>query len=40
VATSRTIVMESADVVEPHQQPLGKTNLPALDPDAYIEPLY
>ncbi len=40
VATSRTVVVETADVVEPNQQPPGRTNLPALDPDAYIEPLY
>ena len=39
VATSRTIVMESADV-EPNPPPPDKTNLPALDQDAYIEPLY
>ncbi len=40
VATSRTVVMESADVVEPDQPPPDKTKLLPLDPDAYVEPLY
>jgi len=40
VATSRTIVMESADVADQNQQPPDKVALPHLDPDAYIEPLY
>ena len=40
VATSRTVVMETTDLTEPNQPPPDKTNLPALDQDAYIEPLY
>jgi HTH-type transcriptional regulator, sugar sensing transcriptional regulator len=40
VATSRTIVMESADLAEPNKPQPGKPDLPALDSDAYIEPLY
>jgi hypothetical protein len=39
VATSRTVVMESVNLIEPNQ-PLDKTDLPALDQDAFIEPLY
>jgi hypothetical protein len=40
VATSRTIVMESTDITEPNQPPPDKADLPALDLDSYIEPLY
>jgi len=40
VATSRTVVMESVDLIEPNQPPPDKTDLPALDQDAFIEPLY
>jgi hypothetical protein len=39
VATSRTVVMETTDLTEPNQPP-DKTDLPALDQDAFIEPLY
>ena len=40
VATSRTVVLESADIVEPDQPQPDQTKLPPLDPDAYVEPLY
>jgi sugar-specific transcriptional regulator TrmB len=40
VATSRTVVMESADLAEPNQPPPDKTKQLPLDPDAYVEPLY
>jgi sugar-specific transcriptional regulator TrmB len=40
VATSRTVVMESADLTEPDELPLDKPRQLPLDPDAYIEPLY
>ena len=39
VATSRTVVVESAELAEPKQPPDKIKQLP-LDPDAYIEPLY
>ena len=39
VATSRTVVMESAEPAEPEQPPLDKTKQLPLDPDAYVEPL-
>jgi hypothetical protein len=40
VATSRTVVMEAAELTEPKQPPPDKTKQLPLDPDAYIEPLY
>jgi|GEM_PF-462084 len=40
VATSRTVVMEVADLAEPPKPPPDKTRQLPLDPDAYIEPLY
>jgi len=40
VATSRTVVVEAADLTGPSQQQPDKTKQLPLDPDAYIEPLY
>jgi hypothetical protein len=40
VATSRTVVMETADITEPSKPPPDKIKQLPLDPDAYIEPLY
>ena len=40
VATSRTVVMEPAEPVEPTQTRPDKAKQLPLDPDAYIEPLY
>jgi len=40
VASSRTVVVESAGIPDPNQPPPDGTNLPALDQDSLIEPLY
>jgi hypothetical protein len=39
VASSRTVVVESAGIPDPNQPP-DSTDLPALDPDGLVEPLY
>jgi hypothetical protein len=40
VATSRTVVMESAEAADTTQPQPDKSKQLPLDPDAYIEPLY
>jgi hypothetical protein len=40
VASSRTVVVESAGIPDPNQPPPDSKDLPALDQDAFIEPLY
>jgi len=40
VASSRTVVLESAGIPDPNQPPPDSKDLPALDQDAFIEPLY
>jgi predicted transcriptional regulator len=40
VASSRTVVVESAGIPDPNQPPPDSKDLPALNQDAFIEPLY
>lgn len=40
VASSRTVVVESAGIPDPNQPPPDKARQLPLDPDAYVEPLY
>ena len=39
VASSRTVILESADILDPRQPQPDGTNLPALDPNTLIDPL-
>jgi len=40
VASSRTVVVETAGIPDPNQPPPDSPDLPALDQDTFVEPLY